>query len=64
MAIRTPDENTEIGRRIVALCDIEKGLTDWEVDFVENVSHQKVQFLSTSQVEKINQLYERHCENA
>lgn len=44
-----------------ALCDIESGLTDWEVNFVEDVATQIIdnkQLLSEAQLKKAEQILE------
>jgi hypothetical protein len=47
---------------VEALCEIEEGLTDWEVEFVENTSHRIPRYAyGDKQAEKVAELYEKHC---
>jgi hypothetical protein len=45
------------------LLDLEEGLTPWELEFIENLSHrEKPMNLSEKQREKLVKLWERHCQ--
>lgn len=43
-----------------ALLDLEEGLTDWEVDFIESLSKRKDRDLTDRQHGCLRQLYEKH----
>lgn len=43
------------------LCEIEEGLTPWEVEFVDSVSKQNPNTLTQKQIDKITQLHQQHC---
>jgi hypothetical protein len=65
MPILSDAEYDDFKSKIEALCALESGLSGWEVDFVEDISHRFDEgaaspvFLSERQQEKLNQLYER-----
>lgn len=61
MARMTKDEAEELVHMIKDLCELEDGLTSWEVQFVEDISHRTTINLSDKQVEKIRDLHEEHC---
>lgn len=45
------------------LCDLlalERGLTQWEVDFIDNMDKRAFD-LTTKQIEKIYEIYEQRC---
>lgn len=50
----------EYRNMLVDLCDLDSGLTGWEVDFVESLSHQGGT-LKPGQVSKLEELWKRHC---
>lgn len=44
------------------LVKLEEGLTQWEVDFVESISHYKnMGVLTHKQVIQLERIYESHC---
>lgn len=51
----------EIVRKVKALCDLEEGLDEWEVNFVEDISHKDAARLTPKQAAKVHELHERHC---
>lgn len=60
-----PSDEQELKEMITALIGIEEGLNDWEVDFVEDVSHRfdkrgNLQ-LTPKQAEKVRELHGKHC---
>ena len=47
-----------------ALCDIERGLTDWEVEFVEGIArqvHDEKRALTPKQLEVALKIHDRLC---
>jgi len=50
-----------INEMVEDLCEVESGLTDWEVQFVEGMARLDECFMSPSQVEKVKELHEYHC---
>lgn len=51
----------ELQKKIKALCNVEDGLSKWEVDFVDDVSKYAIISLSKKQIATIERLYERFC---
>lgn len=53
-------------RKLVdALCEIDHGLTDWEVEFVEDMAkqvHDQKVALSPGQMIKCLEIHDKHCE--
>lgn len=47
--------------KIANLCNLEEGLSEWEVEFVENVSHINVAYLTARQIETICKLHKEKC---
>lgn len=43
-----------------ALLEVDDGMTDWEVDFVESLSHQKDRDLSKKQKDCLERIYNEH----
>lgn len=50
----------QLQQMVRALCDIDSGLSAWEVDFVETMSHRDGDF-TPRQAEKIEELFDRYC---
>lgn len=49
-------------RMLTDLLDLEDGLNDWEVEFVEDLSHRPPdRDLSDKQADKLQQIYNEHC---
>lgn len=54
--------DVNIQEMIQALCDLEEGLSDWEVNFVEDMSKKPSGYYFTAkQTAAIKKLYEEHC---
>lgn len=51
----TAEENKKTAELVKDLCKLERGLSDWEVNFVEDMSHQAT--FSTKQTGKIWELW-------
>jgi len=49
---------TEAKAQLKELLDLDCSLTDWEVVFIEDMSHRKVAF-KEGQMMKLNEIYER-----
>ena len=61
MAIYTHSERQRKAREHLSdLLDLSRGLTIWEVDFVENLSERE-EDLTPGQIEKIYEIYEQRC---
>lgn len=56
------DDQARFEGLIAALCDVEDGLSEWEVTFVDDMSRQiETQHLTDRQRTKIEDLHEKHC---
>lgn len=55
----------ELGGMVANLCDIEEGLTDWEVNFVDDMGEKFKSeppiFMTAIQTAKVRELHARHC---
>jgi hypothetical protein len=49
----------ELRKMLKDLLGLEAGLTEWEVNFIEDLSHRKKAF-SKGQAEKIEQVWNKH----
>lgn len=54
------DEQQQLRCMIDELCDLDEGLSSWEVNFVESMSHWVGRFTQL-QADKIRSLYEEKC---
>lgn len=61
--IDEPEVVARLRGQLEDLCDLDEGLSDWEVQFVEDlVDHFEMNDGCTrKQADKIDELYERHC---
>lgn len=48
-------------KKLDELLELEDGLSDWEVGFIENLSTQRSNALSDRQADKLQQIWERLC---
>ena len=62
MAINTESERQRMAREHLSdLLALERGLTQWEVDFTDAVDKRALDDLSQAQMEKIYEIYEKRC---
>ena len=54
------EQQKEAREHLADVLELDEGLTPWEVDFVENVSHWEGDF-TPKQIATINKIYERMC---
>jgi hypothetical protein len=54
------DEQSRAREHLDELLALDSGLSDWEVNFIESVSHRDDN-LTEKQINIIYEIYERHC---
>ena len=61
MRISIKSKNEAEARECVkALCDLEEGLTDWEVNFIDTAASREAPF-TEKQLKVIFDIYDKHC---
>lgn len=53
-------DETEARKCLESLLQIESGLSDWEVEFIESCSKRR-DYLSDKQIDKIAEMYDMYC---
>lgn len=53
----------DIREMIEELCQVESGLSEWEMNFIEKMSHKhKNHWFSPNEINKIKEIYDKICQ--